>query len=307
MNPITLIIIVLALIVMLFVATFIMYKTYFHNPLGQDEDKFLDTVTNIQYPGTKEWVKDNIANGTFTDVFIDSKIEHGQHAYVASHNGATRTVILVHGYSGCAFQMMPYARPWFEQMGYNIVVIDLPNHGRSEGNVTHMGWKERLILIEWIKKSQELFPDTSIYLHGLSMGAATILMAAGDGLPTYVKGIVSDCSFSSVWDEIKHVSKDKHIPIFPFLYLSNIIAKLYFGWSYTEASVIKQTAKISIPVLFIHGDADLRVPVDQAYNLFKAKATGKKELWITKDAGHACSLILYQDRYIRNIKAFFEE
>jgi len=306
MSPMFIIIIILVLIVLLTIGTYIMYKAYFNDPLGRDEDKFVDTLTEVQYPGMKEWIKSNIANGTITDVIIDCDIAQGQHAYIAHKEGAKRTVIFVHGYSGCAFQMMPYARPWFEQLGYNIIVIDLPNHGRSEGIHTFMGWKERLVLIEWIKKSQEIFPNTSIYLHGMSMGAATILMAAGDGLPTYVKGIVSDCSFSSVWDEIKFTIKEKHIPSFPFLYISNIIAKVYYGWSYREASVTRQTAKISTPTLFIHGDSDLRVPVSQAYDLFKAKTIGKKELWITKGAGHAGSLRLYHDRYIRNIKTFFE-
>lgn len=303
MYPIVLFLII---IIPLLLGAYIMYLAYFNKPLGRDEWAFLDTVTEKKYPGTKDWIKSNLENGVINDTFINSEEGWRLHAYIGKTHDSKRTAILIHGYSGCALQMMPYARHWFDDLGYNIMVIDLPNHGQSDGNKTFMGWKERLVLIEWIRRSQDFFPDTDVYLHGMSMGAATALMAAGDGLPTFVKGIVSDCSFSSVWDEIKHSFKNKHLPTIPVLYLSNIIAKIYFGWSYTEASVVNQVAKTTLPILFIHGDADQRVPVSQAYKLFKAKTIGKKQLWITKDAAHCSSLALYPERYTKNIKSFFE-
>ena len=43
-------------------------------------------------------------------------------------------------------------------------------------------------------------PDAKIILHGISMGGATVMMCAGENLPSNVKGIVDDCGYTSVWD-----------------------------------------------------------------------------------------------------------
>lgn len=113
----------------------------------------------------------------------------------------------------------------------------------SEGDYIQMGWKDRKDIIEWIEVGKHLFGEhTNIVLHGISMGAATVMMTAGDeGLQTNVKCIVEDCGYTSVWEEYEHEMKKRYgLPAFPILYTASWYAEYKVGWSFQEASSINQ-------------------------------------------------------------------
>lgn len=298
-----------AFLVIMIVVGYVLVNTgIFRNPLGLDEWVFVDKVTNSEYPGTKDWITSKLNDGTIKELSVvcrDIKV----HAYYAACPGAVRTVVLTHGYSGCALQMMPYARMWFEQLHCNILVHDLPHHGQSQGTMTQMGWYDRFFLLNWINKAKELFPNTDIYLQGLSMGSATSLNVLREQLPAELKGVVADCSFSSVWDLFDYQIRVgyKYLPTKISLFFASTICYLRCGWSFREASVVESIKKSDVPVLFIHGDADRRVPVSHVYKLYNARPSNLSSLWITKDAGHGCSLILYPNDYCKKIQQFLHE
>ena len=75
---------------------------------------------------------------------------------------------------------------------------DARAHGESEGDYIGFGCLDRKELLKWIDWVIDYCgDDTEIYLHGISMGASTALMASGLDLPSQVKGIISDCEFTS--------------------------------------------------------------------------------------------------------------
>ena len=46
-----------------------------------------------------------------------------------------------------------------------------------------------------------------------------------------VKGIIADCGFTSPWDIIKHVAKERfHLPPFPLMYMVDLISELVAGF-----------------------------------------------------------------------------
>ena len=54
--------------------------------------------------------------------------------------------------------------------------------------------------------------DAEIVLHGLSMGAATVLMVSGERLPEQVKAIIEDCGYTSVSVSYTHLDVYKRQP-----------------------------------------------------------------------------------------------
>lgn len=301
------ILVALILIVHIIVGPVFVHSFMFRAPTGKDEKKYLRKIVERDYPGMMEWVNGMLARGVLRDEYITSIDNLKLHAYVGECKGAKRTVILTHGFSGCAMQMMPYARMWRERLGCNVIVHDLPHHGRSEGTRTNMGWTERLVIRDWIDRAQELFPGTEIYLHGLSMGAASTLMTLKDGLPEVVKGIVSDCAYDKCETEFKHLLKVRfHMPVIPYYPLACWATYLIGGWKIGENAPINYVGGYDGPILIIHGDADLRVPVDAAYNMMKVSHEGERKLWITNGAAHCGSLSLYPDEYVENISALFD-
>ncbi|MBM9834180.1 alpha/beta hydrolase, partial [Enterococcus faecalis] len=84
----------------------------------------------------------------------------------------------------------------FWSAGYNVLVPDLRGHGRSEGKEIGLGWLDRMDLLLWIDKILEKDPQTQIFLYGLGMGAATLLLASGEVMPVQVAGLISDSSYT---------------------------------------------------------------------------------------------------------------
>lgn len=302
----TIVYIVIAItLLLLAIGIFLIRTGLYHKPLGRDENRYLLEVER-NYPGTKAWIEGKRTDGTLKETYLTSDKGIRVHAYYMATEGAERTVVLTHGYSGCAMQMMPMARMWIEYFKANVLIHDMPNHGRSEGDMTCMGWEEKWILQKWINKAHELFPNTDIYLHGISMGGATTIMTSGEKLPEYVKGIVSDSAFYSAWGVFEHDLKKRHIPVMPCLYVTSIINKIINGWSFGETSTIDMIGRSELPILLVHGDADKRVPLSHAKMLYAVDRTARTELWIVPGAAHVAALMTDPDGYREKIRTFFE-
>ena len=120
----------------------------------------------------------------------------------------------------------------------------------SEGTYLGMGWLERRDIARWVDDLAAKNPTAKIVLHGISMGGATVMMAAGEDLRGHVVAAVEDCGYTSVWDMIAAQAKVLHVPTFPVLNLTNFIAKNVAGYTLKEASSGNQLAHCKIPMLF---------------------------------------------------------
>lgn len=193
--------------------------------------------------------------------------------------------IVVHGYMEFGKQMAQVAKKFYDR-GYHVLLVDLRAHGESEGAYIGMGWHDRLDMVDWIQRVVGHDPKSRITLYGLSMGGSTVMMTAGENLPSNVKVIVEDCGFTSAYDEFTYQLKRLfHLPAFPVMTASNMVVNIRAGYDLNEASALKQVAKSKIPILFIHGDADTFVPYEMVYELYDA-ATVEKDLLVIKGAGH---------------------
>ena len=169
--------------------------------------------------------------------------------------------------------------------------------------------KERHDLKRWILYTNRHLAakNKDIFLCGISMGCATTLMAAGLDLPDNVKGIIADCGFTSPWDIIKHVAKERfHLPPFPLMYMVDLICEVVAGFGLKEVSIPEIMKRNKIPVLFIHGDADDYVPMWMTIKNYEACAA-KKELYIVSGAGHALAFSKDMEEGKRRIKNFINK
>lgn len=216
-----------------------------------------------------------------------------------------RFVIICHGYKCKASDMAGAAKHFWNQ-GYHVLCPDARGHGSSEGGYIGMGWTERRDLLKWIRYLLRKDEEASIALYGVSMGAATVMMASGERLPDGVKAIVEDCGYTSAWEEFRYqLGQSFHLPAFPFLYTASLISRLRYGYGFREASARRQVGKNKVPMLMIHGDADDFVPFAMLDKLWRS-ATGKKEKLVIRGAGHAKSEQTAPQQYWDTIDAFLE-
>src|SRR5699024_10460181 len=181
-----------------------------------------------------------------------------QGSLLESKESTNKTVVFVHGYLGCCIVFGLCSEYYYESVGYIVFFDDMRGHGESEGDYIGFGWHERLDVIDWTDLLiEKLGPDTEIVMHGVSMGAASVLMASGEHMPEQVKAIVADSPYTNVYDLFAYQMKRMyHLPAVPILPTTSAVTKMRAGYSLTEASALDQVKKAEVPILYVHGEAD---------------------------------------------------
>ena len=299
----------LAIILLLFGVGYYMLN-YALKPEGLEtrSRQISDTYAYLyeDYMELYSWIDSLRTTKALRDTVIQSKRGERLHAlYVRAAQPTGRTAVIVHGYTDNAVRMLPIGHLYSHHLGYNILLPDLHAHGLSEGDAVQMGWLDRLDVLQWMDMANELFGDsTRMVVHGVSMGAATTMMVSGEKLPPYVKCFVEDCGYTSVWDEFKgELKKQFGLPSFPLLDVASWLCKLKYGWSFREASALEQVKKCTLPMFFIHGDADDFVPTWMVHPLYEAKPQ-PKELWLVPGAVHAVSYKENKAEYTCRVQDF---
>lgn len=261
-------------------------------------------------PGVIAWYDDLHEKGIFKDINRTDEEGYNLHAVYApakDPENAQGTAVIVHGYTDNHLVFMYLVRMYRDEFNYNVMVPDLQFFGYSEGEAAQMGWLDRLDVEMWAELAHDIFKSDFTVLHGVSMGAATVMMASGDDLPPYIRAFVEDCGYSSAWDQFAHNLKSSfHLPTFPLLNSASIVTRQRYGWGFKEASSVKQLAKCDRPMLFIHGEADDFVPVDHVYENYAAKTQGYKELYIVPGAVHANSYAKDPEMYTWRVRYFLQ-
>ncbi len=272
----------------------------------REKNKTTPLYMKQNYPFLQQWTDSMKSKGALKDTFIINHENRQLHAiYAYAPKPTVNTAIIVHGYTDNAERMMMIGYLYNHDLEYNILLPDLQHHGQSEGPAIQMGWKDRFDLLRWMDEAKNIFGDSLLIVtHGISMGAATVMMASGEETPSYVRCYVEDCGYTSVWEQFTHVMRTSFgLPPFPVLYAASEVCQLRYGWNFKEASALNQVRKCRKPMLFIHGDKDNYVPTHMVYSLYEAKPC-MKELWIVPGAAHAESYKLYKEEYTERIKRF---
>ena len=259
-----------------------------------------------KYPFITPWLDSLQTTGALRDTFIINRKGRQLHAMFASAAKPTdKTAVIVHGYTDNAIRMLMIGYLYNNDLNYNILLPDLQDNGLSEGPAIQMGWKDRLDVLNWMNIANDIFGKrTQMVVHGISMGAATTMMVSGEAQQPFVKCFVEDCGYTSVWDEFSFQLKDMFgLPEFPLMYTTSWLCNAKYGWNFQEASSLEQVKKCSLPMFFIHGDADTYVPTHMVYPLYEAKSE-PKELWIVPGATHAMSYKDYPQEYTERVKKF---
>lgn len=251
----------------------------------------------------ENWISDQ---SNYCDEEIESFDNLKLHGYKINNENSNVWVITVHGYMGSGAKMASYAENFYN-MGYNVLVPDLRGHGKSEGDYIGMGWNDRKDILRWIDLILKENNNAKIILHGVSMGAATVMMTSGEDLPENVKCIIEDCGYSSVVDEFEDKLKNIfNLPKTPILQAADLVSRVRAGYWFSDASPVNQLKKAKVPILFIHGDKDDFVPYDMLDKVYNA-ADVEKEKLVVEGAEHANSAYVNPELYWNTISNFINK
>lgn len=215
--------------------------------------------------------------------------------------------LMFHGYRSSCIRDAMGAFRFTEECGYNILMVDQRAHRNSGGKAITFGVKERHDCLDWIEHMKSICgEDTKMILIGLSMGASTVLMAAGLDLPENVKGVIADCGYSSPKEILQSVIKGMRLPVKLVYPLVRLSAKIYGGFDPDSISATEALVNAKVPILFIHGEADSFVPCEMSRENYEACAS-EKELFIVPGADHGMSYMTDTPGYVEHFKGFLQK
>lgn len=297
------------IIAALIVAAHICYRLGFSVPRQTEADLFRFPDTEQYAPFHEEMTE--MVNAAlaipYEDVWITSDDGLRLHGKCYTSTPDAPVQIMFHGYKSGAERDFCGGLQVAVRGGFNVLLVDQRAHGKSEGKCLTFGVKEHHDCLAWIDYAIERFGrDTKIFLYGMSMGAATVLMASGLELPGNVVGIVADCGYTSPEAIIKKVLREQHCPIFPVYYLTRLGGMLFGGFDLESASAVDALTRCKTPVLFIHGGDDRFVPCEMGRENYDRCAAGNKRLLIVPGAGHGISYMIDQRTYLDTLDAFIK-
>lgn len=240
----------------------------------------------------------------YEDVYAKAYDGITLHARYYHFKDGAPTHILMHGYKGNPIRSMCGNYKIAKDLDHNVLMVDMRGCRQSEGKAITFGIKERKDALSWAEYIKCRF-GTPVFLVGISLGGASVLMANTKELPDYVLGVIADCPFSSPVAILKKVCRDKGMPglFFPFVTLGAILFAHFNPHSFS-ARVAVTDAKA--PVLIIHGKSDGFVPIEMGEEIYNA-CTGEKYIFTIENADHALCYMTESEGYENTVCEFVQK
>lgn len=246
-------------------------KVFDFSSTGDLKKAGLEKFANIIIPMYKE-----VEALPYEDIYINSYDNLRLHAKLYTNESPLGTIALLHGWRSSGLNDFSCIIPKYIQMGYNVLLISQRAHGKSGGKYICMGIKEKYDCKMWLEYLSQRFGNNhSIIAEGISMGAATVLMASGLELPSNVKAIISDSGFTCAKDVVMAVAKQNKIYPYPIVWFVELWFGIFGGCAMNKDSTIKAMNKNTLPILFLHGEHDTFVPCDMTLKTFAAARSDK--------------------------------
>lgn len=296
--------------VLFLIALGICFYIPFYNPIPHKENPY-DIPRDDQYGIHAERMHkmvDELRALPYEQVYISAYDGIRLAARYYHRNDGAPVKIEFHGYRSAATRDFSGASELDVLTGCNVLLVDQRSHGLSDGTVISFGIKERHDVVSWVNYAVDRFgSDVKILLSGVSMGAATVMMASNLDLPPNVKGIIADCGYTSPAAIIKKVCKeDMYLPPAVIYPLVKLAAKWIGKFDLEESSAVDAIKQTKVPIFIVHGTDDRYVPCSMAYAL-KEAAGDMVQLHIFEGSGHVLSYMDDTPRYHKLAQAFCDE
>lgn len=273
-------------------------------------------VVNPKVFSVEETYRTEIETGRMTEaefkgwdsqeIWLDSPFGYSLFGLYLPVAGSQKTIIIAHGITYSLYGSVKYVNI-FRKRGFNVILYDHRNHGRSGGRWSTFGYYEKHDLGVFFAWAQEqLTNGGQVAVMGESFGAVTAVQFAA--IQPKVAFLVLDCCFSDLADLLAHRLKvEFRLPAWPILPLASFFSRLLAGMSFGDISPLREMSNLTLPVFFAHGQNDKFTPCQMSEALYAAKTNGLKDIYLAPNADHAEAFWNNREEYDRRVGEFLEK
>jgi uncharacterized protein len=214
------------------------------------------------------------------------------------------TVILFHGLMGHKGLVLDEATA-FRNLGYNVMMIDVRDHGNSGGNSTTIGYRESEeveLAYHYIQQSGE----KNIFLWGASMGAVEVLKAVSD-YAIHPAGIIVEMPFLSLQSHLKGRARILGFPEQPFAFFTTFWIGIEKNFNAFGFKTTRYAKNIQCPVLQQYGEKDELVLQNETDAIYTAITSAKKKLVMYDGAMHESFLRKDPALWKKEVETFLQQ
>lgn len=221
---------------------------------------------------------------SFENVTFTASDQNQVSGWYLPNPAASTTFIIAHGQFRSRYEGLKRGID-FWNAGNHVLLFDMRHHGQSRAEFSSIGFYERRDILAAIDYVRTRTPQTQIVLMGISMGAASTLMAAAEA--KNIRAVIAESSFLSLRDAVYHHVSMMNLPTFPFAPILLWITAWRLGFAPDDYDVRAAVGQITCPILFIGSGNDTRMPNDTVLEpLFTAARNPLKQKFIVAGARH---------------------
>jgi len=241
--------------------------------------------------------------------------------WLPAQSAAHGNLVLAHGRDANRSNMLPRAN-FLVRHGYNVLAVDLRDHGESEGRFISPGYLEAQDILGAVDYLRTRGEGTPIAVLGHSYGAVAALHAAAQS--SEIAAVISDGAFASATEVLanvtEHYLKSPETPRWakmllwlskcPGIYAATSIAFYLRTGEYAGPEMVTALSAVSRvhqPVLFISGERDFISPLENAQRMFAALPATRKFLVVVPNAGHNTTYKAAPREYERAVLRFLAD
>ena len=223
-------------------------------------------------------------------------------AWWVAKAGSSRAALLVHGWAGDKSNLHVVETALvYEQAGFNVLMLDLRGHGKSEGERGTLGYREVRDVrgaLSWLEGRG--FSPEDVVVHGWSMGGAAVVQAVPS---TGVAGVVEEAAYAALPPLLRErIPEISGLPAFftPSIFL---VGKLFLDidpWAVRPVEEAGRLSREGIPFMIIHSRDDEVIPFEHAESF--AAAYPEATFWELKGYEHVAAH--YHPEYRERLLSF---
>ena len=219
--------------------------------------------------------------------------------YYPCGSGGKKIAFFIHGYRSDHAENAGVYYDYCLSRGIDMFCPDHRCHGESEGRFIGYDVLETGDCLKWLDFLIEKFgPDTEIFLHGSSMGAATV-MQMSSRCPENVRFIVEDSGYVNAKASIWHMIHFWYYPM-------RLINRFAAGYDLNDSDVRESLSKSTVPMLFVHGMEDRLVPFMNGPALYEHYGA-EKDFFFPERARHIESIWTDPEGYYKKLDKFVQK